>query len=40
MDPMLYGYMIRVADILLSTGAESLEGLTLRAENHESQGWS
>ena len=35
MDPMLYGYMIRVADILLSAGAESLEGLTLRAEIHE-----
>ena len=35
MDPLLYDYMIRVADVLLSAGSESLEEFTLRAEGCE-----
>ena len=35
MDPLLSDYLIRVADVLLSAGAESLEEMTFRAEGEE-----
>ena len=35
MGPLLSDYLIRVADVLLSAGAESLEELTLRAEGYD-----
>ena len=35
MDPLLLDYLIRVADLLLSAGAESLEEMAFRAEGDE-----
>ena len=35
MAPLLLNYLIRVADVLLSAGAESLEEMTFRTEGDE-----